>query len=250
LWFFSQKLTPAQARYSAFDRELLAVHEAILHFRHLLEGRSFIVYTDHLPLVGALHRVSEPKSDRQRRQLSFIAEFTAEIRHIAGTSHVVADTLSRPAAAPSNTYVVAGAAVPSSTSGPLAGLAATAAAAGLHLLRSGPQAELTAGVATAGLPHQSSTSPRVAGAVAATAAVTGPPLDVADIAEAQPACPDCQRAVHVLSLKVVAAEMAGKQLLVDTSFGVLRPLVPVPFPPDSSMLSTTWLIRASELQGG
>jgi RNase H-like domain found in reverse transcriptase len=79
LGFFSQKLTPTQARYSAFDRELLAVHESILYFRHLLEGRSFVVFTDHLPLVGALHRVSEPKSDRQRRQLSFIAEFTAEI---------------------------------------------------------------------------------------------------------------------------------------------------------------------------
>jgi RNase H-like domain found in reverse transcriptase len=56
LVFFLQKLSPTQARYSAFDRELLAVYDSIVHFRHLLEGRRFIVFTDHLPLVGALHR--------------------------------------------------------------------------------------------------------------------------------------------------------------------------------------------------
>jgi hypothetical protein len=54
-----------------------------------------VVFTDHKPLVGALSRVSEPKSDWQRRQLSAIAEFT-DIRHIAGQHNVVADTLSRP----------------------------------------------------------------------------------------------------------------------------------------------------------
>jgi hypothetical protein len=34
---------------------------------------------------------------RQQRHLSFIAEFSPTIRHIAGQSNVVADTLSRPA---------------------------------------------------------------------------------------------------------------------------------------------------------
>jgi hypothetical protein len=62
----------------------------------MLEGHQFVVFTDHKSLVGALARVSEPKSDRQRHQLSAIAEFTADIRHIAGQSNVVADTLSRP----------------------------------------------------------------------------------------------------------------------------------------------------------
>jgi RNase H-like domain found in reverse transcriptase len=44
LGFFSQKLSPAESRYSAFDRELLAVYSRILHFRHLLEGRHFSVF--------------------------------------------------------------------------------------------------------------------------------------------------------------------------------------------------------------
>ena len=35
--FFSKKLTPAATKYSAFDRELLAIYLTIRHFRHLLE---------------------------------------------------------------------------------------------------------------------------------------------------------------------------------------------------------------------
>jgi hypothetical protein len=54
----------------------LVVYASIQHFRYMLEGRRFVVFTDHKPLVGALDRVSEPKSDRQWRQLSSIAEFT------------------------------------------------------------------------------------------------------------------------------------------------------------------------------
>jgi cleavage and polyadenylation specificity factor subunit 1 len=38
LAFFSQKLSAAEARYSAFDCELLAVYSGVLYFRHLLEG--------------------------------------------------------------------------------------------------------------------------------------------------------------------------------------------------------------------
>ena len=41
--FFSKKLSPAETRYSAFDRELLAVYATIRHFRHNLEGRNFLV---------------------------------------------------------------------------------------------------------------------------------------------------------------------------------------------------------------
>jgi hypothetical protein len=72
------------------------VYSGILYFRHLLEGRSFTIFTDHLPLLGALTQVTEPRSDRQRRQLSFKAEFSTEIRHISRQSNVVADTLSQP----------------------------------------------------------------------------------------------------------------------------------------------------------
>jgi hypothetical protein len=97
LGFFSAQLDKAQVNYSAFDRELFAVVAAIKYFRFMLEGRSFTVFTDHRPLVGALSRRSDPCSSRQQRHLSFITEFSPVIRHIAGQSNVVADALSRPA---------------------------------------------------------------------------------------------------------------------------------------------------------
>ena len=93
--FFSKKLSAAEQKYSAFDRELLGVYLSIKHFRHLLEGRPFIIWTDHKPLCGALSSSAE-KSPRQTRHLSFISEFSSDIRHVAGSANVVADALSRP----------------------------------------------------------------------------------------------------------------------------------------------------------
>jgi len=43
-----------------------------------------------------LNRATPPDSARQQRQLAFIAEFTNKIQHVAGSSNVVADALSRP----------------------------------------------------------------------------------------------------------------------------------------------------------
>jgi cleavage and polyadenylation specificity factor subunit 1 len=98
LSFYSKKLDVTQRKYSTFDRELLAVYLAVRHFRFLLEGRQFHVETDHKPLTFALHRMSEPWSARQQRQLSYLAEFTSDIRHVPGSQNLVADTLSRPPA--------------------------------------------------------------------------------------------------------------------------------------------------------
>merc|ERR1711911_48706 len=87
LSFYSKKLTPAETRYSAFDRELLAVYSAIRHFRLMLEGRQFFVLTDHKPLCHALQRVSAPWSARQQRHLSYVSEFTQDIRHVPGVDN-------------------------------------------------------------------------------------------------------------------------------------------------------------------
>lgn len=94
LGFLSKKLSPAQTRYSAFDRELLGIYLGIKHFRHFLEGRNFCVYTDHKPLIGAMTSKAE-RSPRQSRQLDYISQFTTDLRHIQGKNNVVADTLSR-----------------------------------------------------------------------------------------------------------------------------------------------------------
>ena len=43
LAFFSSKFSNAQRIYSAYDRELAAIYEAILHFRYFLEGQTFTI---------------------------------------------------------------------------------------------------------------------------------------------------------------------------------------------------------------
>lgn len=95
LAFFSRKLRSPESRYSAFDRELLALYLAIRHFRYFLEARPFVAYTDHKPLTFAFSKISEPWSPRQQRHLAAISEFTTDIRHVSGKNNCVADALSR-----------------------------------------------------------------------------------------------------------------------------------------------------------
>ena len=92
--FFSRKLSAAERKYSAFDRELLAIYLAIKHFRHFVEGRVFRIYTDHKSWTFAFASAAE-RSPRQTRHLSLIAEFSMDMCHIEGKANVVADTLSR-----------------------------------------------------------------------------------------------------------------------------------------------------------
>ena len=95
LGFFSRQLSAPQRNYSTFDRELLAVHAAIRHFRHMLEGTSYTICTDHKPLVTALSKHSDAWTSRQQRHLSTIAETCCTIEYLPGKQNAVADALSR-----------------------------------------------------------------------------------------------------------------------------------------------------------
>jgi cleavage and polyadenylation specificity factor subunit 1 len=95
LAFFSRKLSPAQQKYSAYDRELLAIYEAVKHFRHMLEARHFVIFTDHKPITYAFQQKRDKCSPRQFNRLDFVSQFTTDIRHISGRENVVADVLSR-----------------------------------------------------------------------------------------------------------------------------------------------------------
>ena len=95
LAFYTKALSTAQRKYSAYDRELLAAYCAIKHFRHFIEGREFILFTDHKPLTFALHQNLEKCSPRQFRYLDYISQYTTDIRHVTGKENVVADALSR-----------------------------------------------------------------------------------------------------------------------------------------------------------
>ena len=55
---------------------MLAAFTSICYFRFALEGHQFQLWTDHKPLLVALHRLSEPWTPRQQRQLAFIDEFS------------------------------------------------------------------------------------------------------------------------------------------------------------------------------
>jgi cleavage and polyadenylation specificity factor subunit 1 len=95
LTFFSRKMSPAQQKYSAYDRKLLANYVAVPHLRHILETRHFTILTDHKPLTLAFHQKRDKSSPRQFNHLDFIAQFTTDIRHISGQDNIVADMLSR-----------------------------------------------------------------------------------------------------------------------------------------------------------
>lgn len=95
LEFFSKKLSPAEMKYGAYDRELLAIYQAVRHFRHMVEGREFSIHTDHKPITFAFRKKDHQCSPRQFRHLDYISQFTTDIRHISGEDNVVADTLSR-----------------------------------------------------------------------------------------------------------------------------------------------------------
>lgn len=240
LAFFSRKLTPAEVRYSTFDRELLAAFAAVRHFRFLLEGRQFVLYTDHKPLTTALHRVSPPWSARQQRHLSALAEFSLDLVHTPGTSNVVADALSRPhdvassfcggeSDCPSSPPAINLASAAISLCGAIRQCAASVQSTNVPALPIGP-------VLPKGGIHTGTVSTNVCALVDPDAALPLPPgplrahvpapLSFADMARDQATCNDVLRLAVSPTLRVVPAHVSGRQLLCDTSTGVDRPLVP------------------------
>ena len=89
LAFFSKQLLPPEVQ------ELLSLYLGIRHFQYFLDGREFVVFTDHKPLTFCMSKISDPLTNRQQRHLSFISEFTTDIRHVSGKDNIVADALSR-----------------------------------------------------------------------------------------------------------------------------------------------------------
>ena len=88
----SRKLNPAETRYSAYERELLGIVWAIGKWRHYLEGKHFIVQTDHSSLR---HLPNQPSVNRRIwKWVSILQGYDIEIRHIPGKTNP-ADALTR-----------------------------------------------------------------------------------------------------------------------------------------------------------
>ena len=96
LAFYSKKLSTGQQAWCPYDRELFAAHQGIRHFKYMVEGRPFTLYTDHQSLIPSLAKKTDAPTSRQTNQLSEIAEYTTDIRYLEGKSNFVADALSRP----------------------------------------------------------------------------------------------------------------------------------------------------------
>ena len=90
--YSSKKLNAAEIRYSAYERELLGIVWAVGQWRHYLQGRRFIVQTDHsslryLPNQAAVHR-------RIWKWIGILQSYDIEIQHIPGNKNP-ADPLTR-----------------------------------------------------------------------------------------------------------------------------------------------------------
>ena len=92
--YFLRQLKPAEQHYSTFGHELLAMYLAVKHFQHSLEGRQFVIYTDHPSLTFALHSKPDKYSHCETHQLDFFLPFTNDIQHISGEQNALADALS------------------------------------------------------------------------------------------------------------------------------------------------------------
>lgn len=89
----SRKLSSAEKRYTAHEKELLAVVHCLRVWRHYLLGSSFVVKTDN---TAVSHFMTQPKlSSRQARWQELLAEFNFTLEYRAGKTNKVADALSR-----------------------------------------------------------------------------------------------------------------------------------------------------------
>ena len=95
LAFFFCQLKSAEHCYSTFDLELLAIYLSVRHFQQQLDGRHFVIYTDHKPLTFALSSKTDKHSPRTFRHLDYVSQITSDIRHIPGTENVPADAFCR-----------------------------------------------------------------------------------------------------------------------------------------------------------
>lgn len=91
--FASQKLTPAQSKWSTIEREAYAVIWALGKFEVWTYGAQVNLYTDHNPLKFLTEGV--PKNARLQRWSLALSRYQVNIAHKSGKSNVIADALSR-----------------------------------------------------------------------------------------------------------------------------------------------------------
>ena len=91
--YYSHTFTPAEINYNVTEKECLAVKLAVQYFQSYLEGKPFIVHTDHQALTS-LMTLKQPKGRLCRWQTTLMP-FEMIINHRRGNDLQDADAISR-----------------------------------------------------------------------------------------------------------------------------------------------------------
>uniref|UniRef100_A0A8C1RIA6 ribonuclease H n=1 Tax=Cyprinus carpio TaxID=7962 RepID=A0A8C1RIA6_CYPCA len=91
--YISRKLSTTEQRYTAVEKEALAVKWAVLELKYYLLGRKFTLYTDHAPLQWMAR--AKDTNARVTRWFLALQDFHFDVRHRAGAANANADGLSR-----------------------------------------------------------------------------------------------------------------------------------------------------------
>ena len=90
---YSKKLNTAQQKYSAHDKEALAIYKALRYFRYYILGDKVNLLTDHKPLISLMETSEERMSEMKRRWISEIQAYNIQIDYIKGKYNNIADYL-------------------------------------------------------------------------------------------------------------------------------------------------------------
>ena len=93
--YYSSMLNVAERNYDIYELEYLAIHRAMMHWRHFLAGspHKIIIHSDHQNLT--YWKDPQKISQRITRERLDLMEFDFEIRHTPGKANSRADVLSR-----------------------------------------------------------------------------------------------------------------------------------------------------------
>lgn len=93
IYFASKGFNKAEKNKSTIEKELIAIHFAVNHFRPYIYGTNFVVRSDHRPLIF-LYKLKNPSSKLTRIRLD-LEEYNFTVEYIRGKDNVAADALSR-----------------------------------------------------------------------------------------------------------------------------------------------------------
>ncbi|XP_026399861.1 uncharacterized protein LOC113295752 [Papaver somniferum] len=91
--FYNKPLGPRAAALSTYEKELLAIVQAVTKWKHYLQGQHFIIHIDHQSINYFLKQ--KISTTLQQKWLMKLLGFDYEVKYKKGSENKVADALSR-----------------------------------------------------------------------------------------------------------------------------------------------------------